>query len=150
MPETCLQLCGERTALVQIGAAAKRGAESTVDATAMLCQNILFYLLRYGKDVRKDGICPVKPVIVDADQMVLICQRIQHTAEIGLIVAAGARRKKDGLSRERCRRYCTKSPGQPKSSVFFVRRCDKMNLQWFLQENVLRGIPYVKGFFSGR
>lgn len=74
--ETCLQLCGELTALVQIGAAAKRGAESTVDATAMLCQNILFYLFRYGEDVRKDGICPVKPVIVDADQMVLICQRI--------------------------------------------------------------------------
>ena len=66
--------------------------------TIKIVENILLYFFRDRDHIRKDRSAAVKAVVIDADQMILLSQPIQHCAEVRLIVACCSGKQHQGLS----------------------------------------------------
>ena len=79
--------------------AAERGADRAVEPPSEVLFDIGFDLLRDREHIRKDRAAAVKAVVIDADQVILLPQSIQHRAEVRLIIAGRPRQQHQRLSR---------------------------------------------------
>ena len=73
--------------------AAQGGAECPVQLPAVVPLNIPLDLLRHRDHIREDGVAPVKAVVVDADQVILLSKPVQHRSEVCLIIAGCPRKE---------------------------------------------------------
>ena len=79
-------------------AAAQRGADRAIQASSMFFFYVLFYLLRDCNHIGENSIASVKSVVINTDQVILLSQSIQYSAEVCLIIAGCPRQQHQGLS----------------------------------------------------